>query len=95
MSTQYLCHTHEFESPSKMALQLHTSGNIGCFLGIRREDLLQEEAPKPYTMTQVFGWFDGDKCNDRLINCQVCGCAVSYDDFMMEKHRKWHNGEEE
>lgn len=43
-----------------------------------------------FTMTELFGWYDGTKVADRLINCRECGCAVSYDNEVMEVHRQWH-----
>jgi len=47
---------------------------------------------REFTMTELFGWYDGIKASDRIINCHECGCVVSYDGEMMEKHRTWHNG---
>lgn len=44
-----------------------------------------------FTTTELFGWYDGTKVADRLINCKECGCAVSYDNEVMEVHRTWHN----
>ena len=44
-----------------------------------------------YTMTQLFGWYDGEKAADRLINCQICGAVVSYDNRIMNIHQEWHN----
>jgi len=46
---------------------------------------------KDFQLTELFGWFDGVKSAERLINCFECGAVVSYDNEMMEKHRTWHN----
>ena len=50
-----------------------------------------EPARGDFQLTELFGWYDGTKAADRLINCNECGAVVSYDNKMMETHRQWHN----
>jgi len=49
------------------------------------------EGTREFTLTELFGWYDGVKAAERLINCHECGSVISYDSEMMEKHRTWHN----
>jgi len=44
---------------------------------------------KDFTLTELFGWYEGNKSNGPFLVCGECGSAVVIES--RDVHRQWHN----